>query len=158
MKIALLGIVAIALAASEAAACEKDETLIGEDANFEWCMKTRTIQNCRSKGGDVTKCVRSACVGNAGVQLRQSIAACKTKNETCLHERGAPATLIESISACIVGTAATGNLGVCFASTTVGSFRYDTAVNLCKAAFGDCVEPGLKDHKGFVEACGVYKP
>lgn len=160
MKTALHGALAFALAAfiSIAAACEKDEVLVGEDAKFEYCMKIRSVQNCKSKGGDVTKCVRAACVGTAGVQLKQVHASCKTKNETCLHERGAPSALVDSISGCIVGTVATGNLGACFASTAVGSFRYDTAVNLCKAAFGDCMGPGLQEHKNFTALCNKFNP
>jgi hypothetical protein len=160
MQTAFRGALAYALAAfalNAAAQCDKGETLIGEDAEYYYCMKARDINSCRSKGGDVAKCIRSGCVRTAGVQLKEQIGACKSRSEACLHERGAPASLIEAISGCIVGTAVTGNLGGCFVGKTSGAIEYDTAVASCKTQFGTCVEPGLEEHKAFVAACENYR-
>ena len=161
MQTALFGMFALALAAfatnAAAAGCEKDETLVGEDNDYYYCMKTKEINACKAKGGNVANCIKAGCVRTAGVQLKEQVTECKQKNEMCLHERNAPASLIESISGCIVGTAVTGNLGGCFVGTTSGAIKWDTAVALCKTKFRDCVEPGLKEHKAFVAACDKYR-
>ena len=139
-----------------AASCNRDETLVGEDRDYLYCMKTREISDCRSKGGDIGKCINAGCVRTAGLQLRDTLAECKEKNAMCLHERGAPAGVVESISGCIAG-AVVANVGGCFVGTFSGAIKYDTAVNICKAQFGNCVEPGLKEHKSFVQACERYR-
>ena len=140
-----------------AASCDRDETLVGEDRDYLYCMKTREISDCRAKGGDVGKCINAGCVREAGLQLRDTVAECKDKNSLCLNERGAPAALATTIGGCISGTAATGNLLGCFVGLGTGAIQYDTAVNVCKAQFGNCVEPGLKEHKNFVQACERYR-
>jgi len=157
MRIALACLLASLAPAVLAEGCHSDETQIGEDDDYYYCMKTAEINACRSKGGNSANCIHAGCVRTAGVNLRKEINECKSKNETCLYERNAPSSLVESISGCIVGTAVTGNLGGCFVGTASGAVKWDTAVALCKAKFGDCVEPGLKEHKSFVAACDRYK-
>jgi hypothetical protein len=155
-RAALACVLACLSAGAAADKCDPDETKVGEDRHFLYCMKTRDIDACRTKGGEVGKCVNAGCVRAAGFLLKDTVAECKEKNEMCLHERGAPVALIAGVSACIAGVA-TANLATCFASGVASTAAYDSVVAVCKVEFGKCVQPGLDEHKGFVQACERYR-
>jgi hypothetical protein len=122
---------------------------------YDYCMKKNVLSECQRRCGNVDRCINAGCVKNAGENLGAGIAACRQANELCLAESGASTALIAAITTCIAGAAA-DNLAACFGGTAIGSFRWDSAHDVCKIKFGDCVEPNLKEQKNFVEFCRQY--
>jgi hypothetical protein len=143
------------VADSAMARCDPDEIKIGEDRLYDYCMKRNVLSECQRKGGSVDRCINAGCVKNAGENLGARIATCTNANELCLAERGASTALIAAITTCIVGAAAE-NLSACFGGTLIGGLGWDSAHYVCKAKFGDCVEPSLKEHRNFVSFCRQY--
>jgi hypothetical protein len=142
-------------AGSAIARCDPDETKIGEDRLYDYCMKTKVLSECQRKGGNVDRCINAGCVKNAGENLGARIATCRQASELCLAEKGASTALIAAITTCIAGAAA-DNLTACFGGTVIGGLGWDSAHYVCKIKFGDCVEPSLKEHKNFVTFCRQY--
>jgi hypothetical protein len=140
--------------------CDPDEVKVGEDRLRIYCMQTSVVTTCRSKGGDLARCVNAGCVKAAGEDLGSTRVNCKDENVTCLGEQGAAPALIEGISNCILGLALTENpVAACFVGGLIlGGGKYDNAVATCKIKFGKCMEPALNQHKHFVTLCGRYRP
>jgi hypothetical protein len=99
MKTALRRVLAFALAVSAsnvaATECAENHTLIGEDENYYYCIKTGYITVCRNKRTDVNACIRAACVRTAGETLETEIVDCQSDNKACRLGRGACKTQLD---------------------------------------------------------------
>ncbi len=136
--------------------CRSNEVLVDEDDDYDYCIKKTLVQDCNSKAAGVNKCINAGCVHTAGLLLKKQLAACNEQNDLCMQEQGAAAALIQALSTCIIGTAITADPAVCFGATAVGGIKHDNALYFCKRKFGNCMEPGLAQHKGFVKACAKF--
>jgi hypothetical protein len=138
--------------------CDPDETKIGEDRLHIYCMSTSILNTCRSRGGNVDRCVNAGCVKTAGLTLEARRKSCVEENTICLGELGASSAVITAIVSCAAGLALTENPAIaCYAGSLIGGGQYDYAVATCRTKFGRCVEPALVEHKNFVALCNKVR-
>ena len=145
------------LEAASAVACDPDEIKVGADRYFDYCIKKTAVSDCKRKGGNVTKCVNTACRVQAGATLNSGLADCREQMTICAGELGVPSAVIAIVSTCLAGTIA-ANPETCWAAAPAGTAAADVALTTCRAKFGRCVEPVLKQQKDFNTYCDRYHP
>ena len=154
--IALGQALALIVAGSAGAACDPDEIKIGEDRHYDYCLKTRVVGDCKSRGGDVQKCVNAACVRTAGENLGGRLASCREESTICAGELGVPTAGVVALGVCLASAAA-ANPETCWAALPAAVAIVDVARATCRAKYGRCVEPSLAEHKSYVAFCNRYQ-
>jgi hypothetical protein len=145
------------LGARPVAACDPDEIKVGADRYFDYCLKQSAVADCKRKGGNVNKCVNTACRVQAGATLRSGLADCREQSSICAGELGVPSALIATVLTWLAGSA-TANPETCWVAVPAGASAADVALATCRAKYGRCVEPVLKQQKDFNTYCDRYHP
>ncbi|MBV9748557.1 MAG: hypothetical protein JO157_07075 [Acetobacteraceae bacterium] len=145
------------LGAASAIACDPDEIKVGGDRYFDYCIKKTDVTDCKRKGGNVNKCVHTACRVQAGSKLSSGLADCREQSSICAGELGVPSTVIGAVLTCLAGSAV-ANPETCWVAIPAGAAATDVALATCRAKYGRCVEPVLKEQKDFNTYCDRYHP
>lgn len=142
--------------ATSARACGPDEIKIGADRYFDYCIPKTVVGDCRTKGGNVDKCVNTACRVKAGATLSEGLADCREETTICAGELAVPTSIIAALITCLAGAAA-ANPETCWAGGPVGIAAADVALTTCRAKYNRCVGPVLKQQKDFNTYCDRYR-
>jgi hypothetical protein len=144
------------LGATWALACDPDEIKIGADRYFDYCLPKTVVGTCQTKGGNVDKCVNTACRVRAGATLREGLADCREQTTVCAGELAVPTSIITALVTCLAGAAA-ANPETCWVGGSVGLAAADVALTTCRVKYGRCIEPVLKQQKDFNTYCDRYR-